>query len=199
MIGRSQGYTVGYKRRPTHADVARALKYDFNASALSHKHHRIENPEFHGPFANAAELVKALKDGLEWYNSKPGYGRPILHAAIERFVHFAKGTFLNDEERRRVTRAVAAILEVHRGAVTVWHVHLTNGEADLHILLPCLVWDPLPMARPASATNLPKLLVRGVAKLVGEFDATRLQFGLPPIGIPVRILPSVKRLPLRRR
>jgi hypothetical protein len=182
MSRRNRGYTVGYKRRPTPADVTRALKYDFNASALSHKHHRVEKPVFYGPFANAADFVKALKDGLEWFNSRPGYGRPILRAAIERFVHFARGTYLNEEERSRVTRAVMAILEVHWGAVTVWHVHVTNGEADLHVLLPCLVWHPLPIARPAAATNLPKLLVRGVAKLVAEFDATRLELGLPLIG-----------------
>lgn len=188
-------YSVGYNTLTDCDDVTGDAEYIVAQNRKSHRFVDISEPRVTGPFETAKELISALAEGLKWYDSQPIRGRPIAHAATQWFFRFGKGTKLTPEERARVDRVVSATLEVGYGSISACHVHRLNGSCDFHYIVPSLVWTPLPTARPRTATNTCRLLLRGVARLVAEFNETRLEFGLPRIGFTSKKPQEVEKQP----
>jgi hypothetical protein len=174
-----QTYTVGYDLLPTPKDVEREARYIANPLAKSHKHHDVVDVKVWGPFATAALLIAALKEGLKLIASGIRRGRDIENTGIVRYIRFAPGTHLYPHERQRVERAVVAALELEKGGISAWHVHRTNGECDIHAIVPSIMWEPLPIAR--GRAPAPKLLLRCVVKVLKDLNNLRLEIGRPLI------------------
>lgn len=161
-------------------DVIQALHYFGDTAHPNHLGYTIGDVEV--PEGETSEsFVANISHALETYNFTARSGYDIRHHATWWIIGFAPGSHLTKTELSWYEATSCTVLAPDGISAKVWHLQTKSGAADLNVMPPSIIRDPVLHPRRSRDENTYLRLRNAIDKVTAELNAQRHAKGLNTI------------------